>query len=284
MPIRRRRFSFVASVVRASSPAAILATAVVLTGGCRREAETSATAAAAREAITVLVAASTQEPVARLAERFGRAQNVDVRLVADDSSKLAQQIVYGAPASAFLSAAVRWADHLQQQGLVAQRRNLLGNELVLVVPAENPRQVRKPEDLLAAGVTKVGLAGPTVPAGAYARQALTKLNLLAALEEQRKIVSGDNVRAALAYAERGEADAAIVYRTDARISAKVAVVFTFPADAHDPIVYPWVLLKTPEGAPAAESASARFYEYLASPEAAEVFRAQGFTWLGAERN
>ncbi len=247
--------------------------------GCGPDSRPAAPSGSPPQPLTLLVAASTKEPVEELAARFRRAHSVEIRIVADDSSKLAQHVVHGAPAAAFLSAAVKWADHLEKQGLVARRRNLLGNELVIVVPKGNPQQVRGPADLTGPNVAKVALAGPTVPAGAYARQALAKLGLLTRLEEQGRIVSGENVRATLAYAERGEVDAAIVYRTDARAAPAVETVFTFPTDTHEPIVYPWVLLQASGSAPVADSTAVRLYEYLGGPDGAEVFRAHGFTWL-----
>ena len=260
-------------------PVAVCVVLLAVVFGCGPASRPAATSGSPHEPLTLLVAASTKEPVEELAARFRRAHAVEVRVVADDSSKLAQQIVHGAPAAAFLSAAVRWADHLEAQGLVARRRNLLGNELVIVVPKGNPRQVRAPEDLAGPNVATIALAGPTVPAGAYARQALVKLGLLARLEEQRRIVSGENVRAASAFVERGEADAAIVYRTDARVSSAVETVFAFPSDTHEPIVYPWVLLQAPGSSRASDSTAVRLYEYLGGPDGAAVFRAHGFTWL-----
>ena len=122
---------------------------------------------------------------------------------------------------------------------------------------------------------RIAVAGPTVPAGIYARQALKKLKLLDMLEADKKIVAGDNVRVTLTYVERGEVEAGIVYATDARISDKVEQVYTFAADTHEPIRYPLVLLKSGQ-----TSTSARaFFEYLQSAKAKEIFEKQGFTLL-----
>ena len=185
----------------------------------------------AKEPITALVAASTCDAVKELADRFTGETGIEVRLAADDSGKLAQQIANGAPAQVFLSANEKWAKYLVDKGLTAEDFSLLGNSLVIVVPADSPTKALKPDDLLDVGVRRIALAGPTVPAGMYARQALTKLKLLEPLEKAKKIVSGDNVRTTLAYAERGEVEAAIVYSTDALISDKVRAVFTFPRRA-----------------------------------------------------
>ena len=91
---------------------------------------------------------------------------------------------------------------------------MLGNRLVIVVPADSKIEVKKPEDLLAAGIEHLALGEPqSVPAGIYAKQALTKLGLWDRLKA--KIVSAEDVRHALTYVETGSAEAGIVYATDA---------------------------------------------------------------------
>jgi molybdate transport system substrate-binding protein len=122
---------------------------------------------------------------------------------------------------------------------------------------------------------RLAVAGPTVPAGIYARQALKNLKLWETLEADKKIVAGDNVRATLTYVERGEVEAGIVYATDAKISDKVALVYSFPAETHDPIRYPLVLLKAGNSSASAVA----FVDYLQSPKATEIFAKHGFSLL-----
>ncbi len=228
-----------------------------------------------RVPLLILTAASTQEAVQEIASQFTRQTGVGVRINADDSSKLAAQIVHGAPADLFLSANEQWAQHLQERGLVQEIQPLLGNSLVLIVPHGNPLELTGPRDLLEPSVKRVALAGPTVPAGIYGRQALRHLHLLDDLEKEKKIITGESVRVTLAYVERGEVEAGIVYGTDARISDKIEVVATFPPSSHAAIVYPLALLRS-----AAANADARkFYHYLQGRESADVFRKHGFTWL-----
>jgi molybdate transport system substrate-binding protein len=198
--------------------------------------------------------------------------SLEVTIQADDSSRLATQILEGAPADLFLSASERWADVLREKGLVREATVLLGNRLVVIVPRDNPARVTQAKDLALPAVEHVALAGPTVPAGEYARQALESLKLWGAV--QPRVVSGQNVRATLAYVERGEAEAGIVYETDARISDRVTAVYTFAAASHAPIRYPLALLKRSQEPPAAR----QFYMFLQSPRAGEVFRKYGFTW------
>jgi molybdate transport system substrate-binding protein len=186
------------------------------------------------------------------------------------SNALAAQIVEGAPAHIFLSASAEWAEHLRGRGLVARETVLLSNALVIVVPAGNPAGVRGPGDLSAKSVRKVALAGENVPAGKYAKQALEASGAFAPIAS--KVVRGQDVRMALGHVERGEAEAGIVYATDARASRAVETVFTFPADSHERIVYPLLLLQR-----GARNPSARFlFDHLTKTEAGEVFRRRGF--------
>jgi molybdate transport system substrate-binding protein len=226
--------------------------------------------------VVAFVAASTKDAVQEIADAFTKERKVEVKINADDSSKLATQIVEGAPADVFLSANEKWADFVKDKGLAQETTPLLGNSLVIVVPAGNPAMVARPEDLTKSAVKRVAVAGSTVPAGIYARQALKKLGLWNALEKEKKAVPGDNVRVALTYVERGEVEAGVVYATDAKLTKKVEQVYTFDPSAHDPIRYPLVLLKE---RPRTRDGQA-FFESLQSPAAAAVFRKYGFTVLG----
>jgi molybdate transport system substrate-binding protein len=138
--------------------------------------------------------------------------------------------------------------------------------------------VARPADLTEGAVRWLALAGPAVPAGKYARQALQNLGLWDQLQTQHKVVSGEDVRRTLAYVERGEAEAGIVYATDARITDRVQAVYTFDPSTHAAVRYPLVLLK----AGAENPAACRFFDYLLSPGSAAVFRKYGFTPLMSE--
>ncbi|OAI44923.1 hypothetical protein AYO44_13390 [Planctomycetaceae bacterium SCGC AG-212-F19] len=226
----------------------------------------------------VLVAASTTDAVQEIGAQFSLETGIAVKINADDSSKLATQIAHDAPGDIFLSANEQWASFVKDKGFAQEATPLLGNALVIVVPKGNSAQVRKPEDLTGPAVKRVALAGPTVPAGIYARQALKSLKLWDELEKEKKVVAGENVRVTLTYVERGEADAGIVYATDARITEKVQVVYTFEPGTHDPIVYPLVLTKAGPKNPAAR----KFYDYLLSPSAVATFQKHGFSRIAGK--
>jgi molybdate transport system substrate-binding protein len=237
--------------------------------------------AAAPQTATVLVAASVKDAVAEAAKNFEAedAAGVKVKVSAGASNALAAQVLADAPADLFLSASQEWADKVKEKGYAARTVPLLSNELVLVVPKGNPAKIATPADLAGAGVRRLALAGENVPAGKYAEQALRSLKLYDDLAKSRKIARGADVRATLAYVERGEAEAGIVYATDAKISDKVEAVHVFEPKTFDPIVYSLVLLKSGERNPAA----VRFFDYLASDKAQAVFTKHGFVTVKAER-
>ena len=187
------------------------------------------------------------------------------------SSMLARQIREGAPADLFLSADEAQMDGLEEAGLLlsGSRRSLLSNTLVIVVSSDGGPKITSPRDLLS--VRTLALAEPKiVPAGVYAKQYLEKLGLWDALAS--RVVPTENVRACLAAVEAGNADAGIVYRTDALISKRVRVAWAVTAEDGPRISYPVAVVKD-----AAHSGAAkRFAAYLASEPARAVFVKYGF--------
>lgn len=192
------------------------------------------------------------------------------------SSTLARQIEQGAPASLFASADEQWMDYLDKKGLVVAdtRRDLLSNELVLVVRADKPQHLTLGQgfdlDKLLGKDGRLAVGDPAhVPAGIYAKQALTKLGLWD--RAQPHLAPAEDVRSALLLVSRGEAPAGIVYATDAAAAKGVMVAGTFPPDSHDPVTYPFAVVKghdTPE--------ARALLAFLAGPEAAKIFAARGF--------
>jgi molybdate transport system substrate-binding protein len=189
------------------------------------------------------------------------------------SGTLEHQIEQGAPVDVFLSAAEKQMDALESADLLVAgtRRDLVGNQLVLVVPVSSS-VLKDFSDLVRPEVRVVALGEPgTVPAGMYAHQTLERLGLLAAVE--KRAVYAKDVRAVLTYVETGNADAGIVYQTDARTSMKVRVVATAPFATHDPIAYPAAVIRTTKNIDAARA----FLDFLEGPDALTVFKKYGFT-------
>lgn len=189
------------------------------------------------------------------------------------SGTLQHQIEQGAPVDIFFSAAERQMDKLESEGLIAAgtRRNVISNTLVLVVPAGSSA-AKDFQDLARPEVKTVALGEPgTVPAGMYAQETLDFLGLLPAV--RKKAVYGKDVRQVLTYVETGNADAGLVYMTDARSSPKAHIVATAPEASHEPILYPAAILKSSKQPSAAQS----FLDFLAAPEARAIFVKYGFT-------
>jgi len=219
--------------------------------------------------LLVLAAASLTDALPAVAEAWTARSGVRVRFSFAATSRLAPQAIEGAPADLFFSADRTWMDWLVERGAVlpGSVRDFLGNGLVLVVPAGEPIP-NGPAALTSIG--RLALAGENVPAGRYAEEALRATGVWDALRD--RVVRGGSVRGTLEWVARGEADAGIVYRTDAMAQPDVRVAFTFPPDSHQPIRYPAAVLarsRHPDQAGA-------FLEFAAGPEAAELFSRAGF--------
>ncbi len=179
--------------------------------------------------VMVFAAASLSDSLREIAADYRKATGETVRFNFAASNILAQQIRAGAPADVFFSADEAKMDALADAGLIAMetRRNLLGNSLVVITP-EKGLSITTPEELTQPGVEYFSLGDPrAVPAGLYAKAWLEKRGLWAAL--QGRIVPAENVRAAMAVVESGNAGAGIVYKTDAALSKKVRIAFEIPA-------------------------------------------------------
>ena len=187
------------------------------------------------------------------------------------SGQLQIQIEQGLKADIFISAATKQMNALTQKGFIGSSKNLLKNELVLIVPKENSNpEIKTFRDFSAAKRPAIG-DPKSVPAGQYAKEALTALNLWDKVE--KKVSLGTNVVEVLNWVAEGSADAGLVYATDAASSQKVKVIAAAPDGslAH-PVIYPVGILKQ-----SAERKEVRdFFDFLCSPEAQNVFREYGF--------
>jgi molybdate transport system substrate-binding protein len=196
------------------------------------------TARAADAVLDIWAASSLREPVTQLARRFeAQAKGRKVNLVFGASSALARQIQAGAPADVFLSADDVSVDRLQATGFVRPdtRRVFASNELVVVAARELTVPLAVPEDLLRPEVKRIALASPEVPVGRYAREWLARRGLAEALKA--RVVVLDNARATLESVESGNAEAGIVFLTDARIAKTARIAFTVPEREQPYIVY-----------------------------------------------
>lgn len=230
------------------------------------------------EEVVVFAAASLKTALDEVAAEFEASTGNSVTISYAGSNQLARQIIEGAPADIFLSAAVNWMDAVDQAGLVAvgQRRDLWGNDLVLIAHGTDASPVEiGPEldlaALLGGGMLSMAMVD-AVPAGQYGKQSLEALGLWAVAEPL--VAQSENVRAALALVATGEAPYGIVYASDAVAGDNVTVVGQFPETSHAPITYPAALLTG-----AADAADRAFFDALSADAADAKFAAQGFKIL-----
>jgi molybdate transport system substrate-binding protein len=250
---------------------AILALFAALAGAPQR--------AAAADTLTVFAAASMRNALDDVDKAFSKATGVQVTASYAASSALAKQIAQGAPADVYVSANIKWMDFLAQKKLVAAgtRINLLGNRLVLIAPQDskvNHVTIAKGFDIAKlAGDGRIALADTKgVPAGLYAKAALTSLGAWKAAEP--KLAQAENVRATLAYVARGETPLGIVYQTDAHVEPKVKIVGVFPVDSHPPITYPVAAIAASKNAH-----NAAYLRFLQTQAAKAIFERYGFSFL-----
>jgi len=192
------------------------------------------------------------------------------------SNGLARQIEEGAPADLFFSADLPQMDTLDKNGRLepGTRKNLLSNQLVIIVAADSKLALSSPKDLLKAGIKRIALAEPSsVPVGVYSSKYLSDEGLWDQVKP--KIVPVQDVRATLASVESGNVDAGFVYKTDAVISKKVKIVYQVPIDKGPKITYPVAIVKESKRKDAARD----FMNYLQSPAVKETFKRYGFVVL-----
>ncbi|MGF9966226.1 molybdate ABC transporter substrate-binding protein [Bacillus rhizoplanae] len=266
--MNKRIFRFICSIL------SILL--LVISAGCTSTNKQEKTTAKEENIeLTISAAASLQDALKDIQTQYEKKEpNVKLSFNFGSSGALQQQIEQGAPADLFFSAAEDKFQTLVSKGIIDQKegKNLLGNELVLIVPKDS--NIKDFQALKEDQVTKIALGTPeSVPAGKYAKEALTHLNLWNDL--QNKIVYTKDVRQVLTYVETGSVNAGIVYKTDALISKKVNIANTAPTNSHEPIHYPLGIIKATKH----KKEATAFYEYLQSKDAIAIFKKYGFTVL-----
>ncbi len=283
---------------------------VVLTGGCgkkdAKEADTSSNTSSA-EAITETTDGSTdaavteeepgkeaasvpeteQEPVEILVAAAASLQNsmeelgklyqsanpgTTVTFTFGSSGTLQEQIEQGAPADVFMSAALKQMKVLEEKGLILNdtKIELLENKVVLIVPKDSALDIKGFDDILMAPT--IALGDPeSVPVGQYSEEIFTSLNMLDDVKKQANYAK--DVTEVLTWVSTGNAEAGVVYATDAMSSKDVTVVAEAPEGSTSKVLYPVAVVKDTKE----EEAAKAFVDYLASKEALAVFEKYGFT-------
>jgi len=248
---------------------------LLLTAGCSGTREENE-----RMTLSVFAASSLTDVMPDLVEVFqGAHPDVDVAVTFAGSQVLRFQIEQGASADVFASANEAHMRALEDAGHVIRSRALAATDLVVVVPLANGAAIERFDQL--AQATRIVVGTPFVPIGAYADTVLSKASAVLgedfAADVRDRIASMEsNVRLVRAKVELGEADAALVYRTDAMNSDRVGLV-PIP-DAFNVQAQFWVgvTMSSPRG-----DEAGRFLDFLSSPPAREIFRAHGFRSAGS---
>jgi molybdate transport system substrate-binding protein len=233
-------------------------------------------ASACGDEILVSAAASLTDVLKEISNGYESKSQHTVKFNFGPSSGLARQIEEGAPADLFFSADLPQMDTLDKNGRLepGTRKNLLSNQLVIIVPADSKLAISSPKDLLKADIKRIALAEPTsVPVGVYSSKYLTDEGLWDQVKP--KVVPVQDVRATLASVESGNVEAGFVYKTDAAVSKKVKIVYEVPIDKGPKIIYPAAIVKESKRKDAARD----FMNFVTSPAVKEVFKKYGFVVL-----
>lgn len=246
---------------------------VLVMSGCSTNEESKKQEAGTEKVeLTISAAASLQDAINEIKTAYEKENsNVKINLNFGASGALQQQISKGAPVDLFFSAAEDKFDQLVDEKFIEKDKgiDLLGNEIVLVVPKDSDQSIKEFEDLPKA--KKIAIGTPeTVPAGQYGKEMLENLGVWKDSEE--KVVYAKDVRQVLTYVETENVDAGIVYKTDALTSEKVKITATASEDTHTPIIYPVGVIKESSHLEEAND----FYEYLQTEKAMEIFVKYGF--------
>ena len=247
------------------------------TTAAETEAESKAEAKADLGEQSILVAAAASlknayedELIPMFEEQY---PGVTVEGTYDSSGKLQTQIEEGLEADVFMSAATKQMKALDEEGMIASDTivNLLENKIVLIVPTGSDSKIDSFEKI--GDAASIALGDPeSVPAGQYAKEALTNLNVWDSIQD--KVSFGTNVTEVLNQVAAASADAGIVYATDAASKAdQVTVVAEAPEGSLEKkVIYPVAVVK----ATAHEDAAKAFVDFLQTPEAIAVFESYGF--------
>jgi molybdate transport system substrate-binding protein len=225
------------------------------------------------EEILVSAAASLTNVLKEIGDAYQSKSKNTVKFNFGPSSGLARQIDEGAPADIFFSADLPQMEKLNKAGRLepGTQKNLLSNQLVLIVPSDSKLTLSSPKDLLKADVKRLALAEPSsVPVGVYSKKYLTDEGLWNQVEA--KVIPVQDVRATLASVESGNVEAGFVYKTDAAVSQKVKIVFEVPIDKGPKIIYPVAIVKDSKRKKAARD----FLGFVQTRAAKESFKKHGF--------
>lgn len=225
--------------------------------------------------VLVYCAVSLTDVISEISGEFENETGIKVKLNLASSGTLARQIEMGAVPDLYISANRSWLDYLDERGKLRSdsKIKIAGNRLVLIAPSESdlePVPFTPDLDLPSLFKGRLSIGDPQhVPAGAYAVELLKSLHCLSEL--QPRFLPAKDVRSALMVVELGEAEAGIVYKTDALKSQKVKVITEFPDSLYQPVSYNMAFTKGRKN-----DRSLQLYNYIVSDKLQPVWKKYGF--------
>lgn len=225
--------------------------------------------------LDIFAAASLYDVLSELIDSFKVEYSVEITANFASSGTLARQISHGASPHIYISANKKWADYMDSTNNIIDGSiiQIAQNELVLISPKSSILGDIKIDSTIdlsnILGNDKLCMGDPLhVPAGRYAKQALTYFGTFKRIEN--KILPTKDVRSALMIVEMQESPIGIVYRTDALKSSKVKIIGSFPANSHEHIFYYAGMCR--------ESKKADdFLDYLKSKTCRAIWKKHGFS-------
>lgn len=246
--------------------------------GCEKSVDSSSKAEPTKEAklvtLNISTAASLKDAMGDIQKQYSKSNsNVTLTINFGASGTLEQQIIQGAPCDLFISAASKQVDDLKSKNLLLDDTitTFLGNKIVLIVPKDKS-DIRDFNDLATDKVKKLAIGEPkSVPVGQYSLEIFNNMKISDKI--QSKEVLGKDVKEVLSYVETGNADAGLVYETDAKTSDKVKIVAIADESTHSPVVYPMAVIKASQNADDTKA----FEKYLQGDKAKSIFKKYGFS-------
>jgi len=225
------------------------------------------------EELLISAAISLKDVMQEFGEEFEK-NNINTKIFFNfaSSGQLRTQIENGAPVDVFISASTKDMDYLDKKKLIVEKDGKIfaKNKLVLIANNRN-KDVYSLSDLKSSAIKKIAIGNPdNVPAGKYAEEALAYFKILSGIKE--KLVFTENVRQVLNYVSKNEVDAGVVFYTDTKIDKNVKIIFTFPSEAHKPIIYPIALVKSLKNSTLAK----KFIEFVISAQGKKKLKSYGF--------
>lgn len=222
--------------------------------------------------LTISAAASLKEAMGDIQSLYkDKYPNVTLTFNFGSSGSLQKQIQEGAPSDVFISAGQSQMKALEDDNLILDgtNKNLVVNSLVLVGPIDTT--LTSLDDLTTDKVKKIASGEPSsVPAGKYANEVLTNLNILDKVND--KLVFAKDVKEVLTWATSGNADVGFVYLSDAKASSSAKIIATVPENLHSSIIYPIGVIKDSKNQDEAKA----FEEFLFNEDCKKVFDKYGY--------